>query len=57
MLGQAGWKKTKTASPELPPQLQEIKHTLVCALDQAMAGQGVADGLGHPYALYQTGPQ
>ena len=38
-------------------QLQEIKHTLVCALDQVVAGQGLVDRLGHPYALYQTGPK
>jgi hypothetical protein len=56
VLGQAGWKKTNTASPGLSPQLQEIKHTLVCALDQTVAGLGLADGLGHPCALYQTGP-
>jgi len=50
--------KRKQTQPLLgmSPQLQEIKHTLVCALDQAMAGLGLVDGLSHPCALYQTCP-
>ena len=52
----AGRKQTQPLLGPSPP-LQEIKHTLVCALDQAVAGQGLADGLGHPCALYQTGPK